>query len=85
MEQDFRRNFLVFFTLFLPFFWQYGFNTVITPLETSDVKRGKCPGDEVDIIAKKDWELEETKHPRWRPRIHGEFEQFASNFLLLGN
>ena len=23
-------------------------------------KRGKCPGDEVDIIAKKDWELEGT-------------------------
>ena len=45
VEQDFRRNFLVH---------------IITPLKTCDVKRGKCPGDEVDIIAKKDWELEGT-------------------------
>lgn len=54
VEQDFYRNFLVHFTVFLRFFWPHGWNT------GDKSKRGKCPGDEVDIIAKKDWELEGT-------------------------
>jgi len=48
---------LQFFAFFLAIWLDTGDNR-LEKLVTS--KRGKYPGDEVDIIAKKDWELEGT-------------------------
>ena len=71
VEQDFHRNFLVH---------------IITPLKLVTSKAGNALGTRLTSLLKKtgNWGRGE-KHPRWRPPIHGEFEQFANNFLLLGN
>ena len=61
VEQEFHWNFLVHFTDFCVFCGHnYGWNTGLNTGQLVTSKRGKCPGDEVDIIAKKDWELEGT-------------------------